>query len=771
MKVVNLLMCIVISTITSMAQVKISGTVIDANTHSAIEFANIALLTQDSVFVSGTSSDTEGLFAFKTIQEGKYLLSGAFVGYKKMYVPVYVAKEPVNLGAISMEMSDVSLKDVTVTANSIVQKSDRKIIIPSEAQIKASNSGVTLLRNLQLSRIVINPINNTISIPGGDEVQLRINGVEVTINEIVALQPTNIIRIEYHDEPGMRYGNAAAVIDYITRRKDSGGNISTNLTNVLSKAGISDNFMSGKVNHKRSEFGVNAYWRYRDIDWTRQNKETFVFPDKTLLRKEIGEPTKFKENNLNLSLNYNLNEADKYLFNVTFRNNLEKYPNSFTDRKSLIYSSDNPDPLTINDHTYSRSNASSLDLYYQKNMRKDQMLIFNVVGTYIDSKNKREYQEYRNDILNTDILSNIVGDKYSLIAEGIYEKKIAESKFSAGMKHTQSYTNNVYSGNVATSLGLNFAETYAYIEYQMRKSKFNYTFGLGTMRTYNSQGGEHNEKYIFRPTLRVSYNINENTYVRYNGYISGYSPSLSDLNNVEQPIDSLQIRRGNPNLNMVWYYTHTLNAGFNKGILGAEFFMRYSYDHKPIMEQITLENGKFVRANVNQKGFHRLYLETTFKVKPLKDIITLSVAPRFSRFISQGDDYTHTFSTWGVRGALNVTYKKWYFTAEGYTRWKNFWGEEYIKGETWHMIMLGYNASKWSLGVGAYNPFMKTYDQNTYNYSKLTPNQSYVFTDKAAKLLVVSFSLNLNFGRQFKAGDKRLNNDDTDSGIMTGSKK
>jgi len=41
----------------------------------------------------------------------------------------------------------------------------------------------------------------------------------------------------------------------------------------------------------------------------------------------------------------------------------------------------------------------------------------------------------------------------------------------------------------------------------------------------------------------------------------------------------------------------------------------------------------------------------------------------------------------------------------------------------------------------------------------------------ALLLLVTIFSLNLNFGRKYNAVNKRLENTDTDAGIMTGTKK
>ena len=773
LKLITLLTLFSVMVSTAIAQVKISGTVVDIDTHDAIEFANIVLLKQDSTFVAGASSDTKGLFAFNDITDGEYILSATYVGYKKAYIPINNLKQSVNLGDVSLKSSNIALKDVTVTANTIIQKPDRKVIIPSDAQIKASNSGITLLRNLQLSRIIVNPLDNTVSIPGDQPVQLRINGVEVTVAEIVAIQPADIIRIEYHDDPGMRYGNAGAVIDYITRRRESGGSLSTNLANVFFQdMGWGENSVSAKVNHKKSEFGVNAYWSRRDIEWTRENEETFVFPDKTIKRIEEGEPTTFKDDRLNVALNYSLNETDKYLFNATLRNNYQKTPNQYSDRNSLLYSTDNRNnPLSISDHSTWRSYSPSLDLYYQRNLKNNQLLIFNAVGTYIDSKSTRLYQESRNNELSTDMYSSVLGEKYSFIAEGIYEKTLSSGKFSAGLKHSQSYTNNTYEGNVSTDIGLNFAETYGYAEFQLRKSKFNYTFGLGVMRTYNSQGDNSNKKYIFRPNLRISYNINDNAYIRYNGYISGYSPSLSDLNNVEQEIDSLQIRRGNPDLRTVWYYTNTLNAGYNKGIFGVEFFMRYSYDHKPIMENISFDEGKFIRTNINQKGFHRLYTEANFKLKPFGDYLTLGVTPGYNRYISYGEDFTHTYGYWRIRGSVTLNYKKWMFNAEAWTRWNNFWGETMDRGERLHTIMGGYNAEKWSLNVGMFNPFSKSYSQNSRNYSALAPNKSYVYTDNLKQIVVINFTMNLNFGRQYKAGNKRLNNDDTDAGIMSGSKK
>ena len=54
------------------------------------------------------------------------------------------------------------------------------------------------------------------------------------------------------------------------------------------------------------------------------------------------------------------------------------------------------------------------------------------------------YQEWKNDILLSDILSNVDGDKYSIIGEGIYERQFEAGRLGGGLKHTQSWTDNTY---------------------------------------------------------------------------------------------------------------------------------------------------------------------------------------------------------------------------------------------------------------------------------------------------------------------------------------
>lgn len=83
----------------------------------------------------------------------------------------------------------ISLDEITIQARSVIEKGDRKVILPTQNQLKMSSSGIDLLGKLQLPRITVDIMSGEITTSGNGEVQLRINGVRVTYTEISSLSP------------------------------------------------------------------------------------------------------------------------------------------------------------------------------------------------------------------------------------------------------------------------------------------------------------------------------------------------------------------------------------------------------------------------------------------------------------------------------------------------------------------------------------------------------------------------------------------------------
>lgn len=769
MKKILLLIGLVLVQISAYSMNTISGRVIDDTEGTPLIGVTASILDDSGKIVMATATDMDGRFVLKNVNNGNSVILFQYIGYNEERIDITNLDRDVEMGNIRLTVSTVLLGELVVSGDAVIKKSDRQMILPTQEQKRAATNGINLLQQMPISRISVSPIDKTIKTTLGEEVQLRINGVEATKEEVGAIRPEDVIRVEYHDNPGLRYGGAAAVLDYIVRKKEDGGNIAGDFTNGITHLGYGEYSFSAKYNWKKSAVSAVASWQRRDLEWTRENYEDFIYPDYTIQNKELGDPTKVKFDYMNFALNYNRSD-ERSVFNVALRNSYDDKPNSVTDRNSTLYQGDKI--YSISDKLKQRSYIPSLDIYYQLNLKNDQHLYFDVVGTYIGSSSHREYSmaEIGSENSTPAIISQTEGDKYSIIGEAIYERPLGNGKMTTGFKHLQAYMNNVYDGNISSNVSMNTAESYLFAEYNQQIERFSYTIGIGGMRTWHKQGDLSQEKYIFRPTVTLSYNAPKNFYFRYNVYMSGYSPSLSNLSNVAQEIDIYQIRRGNPNLQSVTFVSNSLTASWKCKYVSIELFGRYSYDHKPIMEETLFDDNHFVRTMANQKGFHRLNLQSTIQIYPWKEHIMIKLNPFFNRYIGNGNSYTHTHSNFGFRGSILGRYKKWIVMAEMNTSFHDLWGETLSRGEALHSIAIGYNHDKFSIQGMIMNPFTKRYEQGVDNLSALAPNSQLAYSTQLSQIVMLNVSFSLGFGKQKNSGRKKINNSDTDSGIMSGTK-
>ncbi|NJO90373.1 MAG: hypothetical protein HC831_16560 [Chloroflexia bacterium] len=123
-------------------------------------------------------------------------------------------RKDLNLGDIQIKPKAVELGGVTVTARSVFRKDGVRMVIPGAEIKKTSTNAIMVLERMNLPRLNVDAHSNSIQIPGGGEVKVCINGREVSMVEISSLQPSEIIRIEYHDKPEARYNYAPVVLDF-----------------------------------------------------------------------------------------------------------------------------------------------------------------------------------------------------------------------------------------------------------------------------------------------------------------------------------------------------------------------------------------------------------------------------------------------------------------------------------------------------------------------------------------------------------------------------
>ena len=793
------LVAAMICAVSMAANNKVSGVIKDAADKSALIGVNVTLVESQKSkgestrnVVSGTVTDTHGKFSLEA-ETGEFVLECSYIGYEPIGMSLTISGNT-NLGTIEMNEASTVLSEVVVEGDAVIQKVDRQILLPNKEQLGASSDGMSLLQNLQIPRIVVNPADNTVKTLANQDVQLRINGIEASNSEVMAINPKDVIRIEYHDQPGVRFNGEAAVINYIVKHRDTGGNLMLNASNGVTMPGWGEYHLSGKVNFGKSSFSLLTHYSPRDIYWTRTNAETYNFSTGTIENREVGEPTRFKMNPVNIGLTYNWTNGEKNMLQIALRDNMLFMPHSKTNRDSYLYQG--TDSFAIHDHESTQSISPSLDIYYEHNLPDDNHLYFDVVGTYINSSNDRRFEQLplgETVADTTDVLSRVKGNKYSLIGEAIYEKDWENIGLTVGVRHNQQWVENTYLSGINDQIVndqivnvLTTAETYAFAEVQQRVKQFSYAVGIGAMHTYIEQGGQKSSNWIARPQLTLSYDFGKGVFWKYKGYVSGYQPSLSAMSDVAQQIDKYQIRQGNPNLKPVMFVANEMQLSWQSKHVNLNIWANYSYDHKPIMDETyelsTLRNSDLstlseavspmvVRTYANHRGFHRLQVAPSVQVRLLNNSLIFTVAPFANYYVSLGNSYTHKHFNPGVRASIMGMYKGWQFFGEVTTRYNNLWGETLEYGEFYHHIGLGYNADKWGFRAMLMNPFsVKGYSIETKDLSALAPNTQHAEMRDFRQMLILNFHCNLDFGTQRRDSGKRINNEDKENGILSGTK-
>ncbi len=687
-----------------------------------------------------------------------------------MSLPALQAQEVTQLDTTDVEQLDA----VTVSVANVEVKGSRRVAFPTQKQIDASANGMDLLRKLMLSQVRINPLDNSLSSSDGGTVQLCINGRKATQQEVTALLPADIIKIELEEDPGVRYNDAAIMVNYVVRRHEFGGSFSYKGTQSVESL-FGNHNITAKLNNRKSEFVLHyaTNQQYFNDMWSERT-ELFKFSDgREYHRKQTTLPYKTKWFQHWGYLNYNLVEDKNYALYVTASFSHSINPN-FTE-KGKLYTEEFPEDITDRVDVSDKMNFSpSLDVYFEKSLGNRQTIIFNVVGTYIKTDNEKSYKEFFKGEPIVDYNSAVQGSKYSLITEALYEKKFENgSSFTGGIWHSQSYTDNVYGGTLQYNSQMRQSNTYGYLQYAGKMGKkFSYRVGIGVTRSWFRQAEEDDyQTWSVNPRFNIGYVFNKNWNISLNGSMSTVNPTLSQLSAVDQMVDSLQINRGNPALKPYDYYSSTLRLNYNRKKLNIGAYSTFRYRDDAIMDYIYRDinaqgSEKFVYSYVNSPSFRQWRVGVDMRFGLFEDKLQLSAGVNNSSYWSNGVNYNHHYNSLGINAQAAFMYKKFTFVAMYQKEADNLWGEELNTAEELHLLQAQYKIKNVLVGLSVLNPFRTDFYRNTDNLNKYAGNTYRYHIDDAARMICLELSWNFGFGRQYKKSGRRLDNTDTDSGVM-----
>lgn len=754
---------------------KLIGRLID-NHNLPVEFANIQLLNpKDSSFLCGGVSNANGDFVIPC-QQKQALMKVSFVGYKTICKLVPVAR----IGNVRMQANSYLLKGVTVEAARVVEKVDRQIIFPTKEQVKTASNGYDLLDNLSLPTIIVNRAERKVQSLKGGDVQIRINDVKASMQDVLALQPDEVTKVEFINVPGLKYGdsNLDAVINYQVRRRYAGyvGGVSTMQG---TKTGFNNSDGYFKYNVKKSEFSINYSFSYRSVEErSYESLGTYHLPTgETLHRNYLGYDSPFLYTINNVQLGYNLSEPDKYTLNV--RLNFFNY-NSPVRGMNQLYQESGKANQYLQNNRKMLEQIPSLDIYYSLNMPHDQNLALNLVGTYIGTDYQYRMREYTfnkspdESVKNaplTDYSYDATGRKRSLIGEGTYSKNWKQMALSVGGQYNISHTDNIYVGSSNADTELKYSNLYLFTQLQGQQKWFSYQVGVGATRSSIHQGENGYSKWLFRPQVTLQAKASDHLSFKWSSKITSDIPSLSDLSELRQYSNSFEARDGNSGLKPFTGYNNTLSASWNIPLMSVYLEGNWTYYDKPIATSILPEKREdgsylFVSKPENQKNHDYKHLLLTPEVHLIKDHLDLNLMCEYQNVKTKGLDYSHEFNYFRYGAEIRYMTGNWNIGYGAYKVEKSFWGEKTNGGEPTSNLAVTYSYKNWQfgvLGLFVFYPHGCVYKDELFN--KYVQQKNKVRLADQGNMLVFAASFNFSHGRRYHTGSRKLNNSDRDNGI------
>ncbi len=731
---------------------------------------HVYAMTTDSLIRNHLITNKSGVFMWKGLPPDMYIFYVQVKGYQPINMLIdWKNNKNIDLGKLllipHLTDKEIELPEVVVKGNQVIQKADKMIVFPQVDQIKISAGSMDLLRVMNLPGMNVNSIEQRVLIEGQTPVY-QINGRPQSREQVLGIKPDDIARIEYSNNPSIRYANqnVGGVINFILKERYTGGSVYANAM-ASPMTGFLNGTLSSGFNYKKSEFTFlyNNSWRDYDKRWTNRSEE-FNGSDYTIKRYSNGLHSPFGYLSHNINLGYTLQLNDKDMFSVMFLNDVGRQHTSINANMQQLAGNDALE-FTRRSKAVYNGYFPSLDLFFIHKF-KDQSLEFNLVGTLGNGDYKRNLSDYYSDSQEEKIVNNVDNHKRSLIGEATYRRYFKTQSLSLGIRHIQSYTKNEYTGANTEIAEMNSMNTYIYGEWSGRLKKLSYSLGTG-VKFYKVDNKSEKKDYVSNlSTVSLLYPLSKKLKVSYLLQLTPTLPTLSQLSDIEQTYDDLLTIKGNPQLKKYNSLRNRFLFTYTNKKFRANLWLSHTKTFSPIALYTFYDNERFISEYQNMNYNQQTNAQLDMNLSNLLNCINLSVTGGWNRYSSSGTDYHHHLYNLYWSTSMQVYYKNWNLSCE-YTRpQKRLSGEILSTDENYSAALLGYKHGNFMFRGGVYYPFTQAWKSQNSSLSKANPYHEKVYIKDNRNMIMVGITYQFSYGKSFNKSRKTLSNSDSETGIL-----
>ena len=661
---------------------------------------------------------------------------------------------------VAQELADTvvtqQLQEFVVQAPKVIHKADMDIYHPSKSAVDNAKNGMQLLSNLMIPTLSVSDALGTVS-SAGQSVQVRINGREASVDHVRNLLPSTIKRVEWIENPGLRYKGANTVLNFIVANPTVGGSLMLYATQALNMAWGQYN-PNVKFNFGRSQIEIGGGYKLTEnLKTHRDYKETFTYPDgMKLIRNESSLGGRIDNSIGNVWATYNYIIPDTTVIVVDVRGFIK--PTNKTAYYGVMSSNTGMAGVLLTEVNGDNGSRPALSAYWEQHFPKKQMLVVDFKTQYYMGRTFSDYIERIPETYEylTEIHTDIKDRNQLYAIEADYIKNWSRSRLTAGASYTANRNKSIYENFEGAVFHQRQDRVYFFVEYFQQVNKFTFTAGLGAQYTdfFFRETGVGSHSWNLRPQAAITYSLNQRHQFRLNFESWQSSPSLAETNPTPQQIDGFQWRLGNPGIKTSNSYMLTLRYNFQIPRVYGQLGIRAYTSPNAITPLQMWEDKKLITTYENSRGLQNISLFLAPQIEVVPDWLTVSGYLQWRAERMRGTGYNLTNNAWS--GNVSMQLRHWGFTlsAQYIRAQRNLWGEKISWGEDLNLIDLTYNWKQWAFSVGCLLPVGR-YDQGSVSMSKWNTNERHMRTD--FRIPYIGINYNLQWGHQIRKANKRIN--------------
>lgn len=766
-----IVLCLILVSIIGFAQeFKVYGNVLDAEDGNSLSHVDVTLISDDNYVIGRTQTDLKGQFKFDAVESGDYTLKFSFLGYSDTSVSIVGLNGNYEAKDVGMNVITYQLDGVTVNAQTANQGVDRMTFFPSQIMRESSQDALDVIRLLNMPGIKFDIVNHSFSSLNNGTVQIRIDGVISSQKDLIALQPQDIARIEYVNNPGIIYGEGLSAVILVSTRNNfvgvqSGVRVSQALTTPLGNGYAYINLVKP---FDRFSFKLSGNYNKANGNYASSVKD-LNYPSGILHLENHGDTYRKRDYSPMAQFDYIRSFTEKNFLNISL-----KYSSSITnptDIKSNTFTDGEPF-YSEQTSTKDKVHNTSLDVYYSNTFANGSQIDANITGTYIGT----DYS----DVYSKRYMSDSYSDYgYDYLADGRHSSVIGELKYSMpiftrhnltfGTRNSYSVTHNDYIVEAQTTPSeMDIFSTYDYVELSGNIAKMNYSIGGGLSYTNRRDDLQDRHYLFFRPKLTLQIPFSKQWSLQYYLSIVPNEPALSLLSNVERPMSEYEVKVGNPALKPYQAYTNRLTLSFLKNNTYCALNGYVQYNACPIFQNISFDdaNQRFV-YNSNNEG-HYLHVQTQLYAsqKLFSEKLSVAAYGLMNHYENHAVAYQNKYTAFLYGGSLSYNEKKW-GVAASYLSPVSYLFEEVKTTQNANIQLSGYyKINSLQIALAVNNPFRThAYSQKEELISRLIQSTSTRYANYNNNFVNLTVSYYFSKGKD-KKHRRILQNSDTDSGVM-----